>query len=77
MSWNHRVLAMEIECELYYGIYEVYYDENGKPNGYSEKPVTVAGDTIDNLKCTLKRMHQAFRKPVLYEGERFPQEVEQ
>ena len=41
MSWNHRVLAHKDGDEMYLQIHEVYYDKDGKPNGYTANGVSV------------------------------------
>ena len=37
MKWNYRVLAHKQFDEVYFYIHEVYYDEEGNPNGYIER----------------------------------------
>lgn len=75
MGWNHRVLAHESEGEVYLQIHEVYYDDDGKPNGYTQNAVIV-GSVVDihGIKWTLMKMTECLEKPILYAGERFPEE---
>lgn len=85
MGWNYRIMkhthktpahmrekAPELpEYEDYYAIHEVYYD----PIGWTKEPVDVAADNVDDLKDSLKKMLEAFDKPVLeYENEDNPPE---
>ncbi len=79
MSWNHRILAKEYKhldgtTEIYFQIHEVYYDKKGTPNGYTENPVHVGGESIQDIQWTLKHMKECMKKPILWEGERFPKE---
>jgi hypothetical protein len=46
-------------------IHEVYYDDDGKPNGYTANPVSVSGADIDDLHWMLARMQEALTKPIL------------
>ena len=82
MSWNHRVLASEEfhlngEAEIIFSIHEVYYDDKGVPNGYTANPIRISGESMEGLKWTLEKMQECLEKPVLWEGERFPQVYEQ
>lgn len=69
--WNFRVLAftekhLDGEEELYFEIHSVYYDKDGKPNGFGEPGSTVYSDCIKGIKWTLKVMKEAAKKPVLW-----------
>lgn len=76
MSWNHRILAQkQPNGDVYLQIHEVYYDENGLPNGYTKNPVSVGGEDLKAITWTLNKMLEAKKKPVLWDGELFPQEV--
>lgn len=75
MSWNYRVMACDYNDEVYFQIHEVYYDENGNPDSYIENPVTVGGDNLSDIHWTLNRMKEATKKPILWTGEKFPNEV--
>jgi|688.fasta_scaffold178623_2 hypothetical protein len=79
MSWNHRVLASEHKyvdgtTEMYFEVYEVYYDKDGKPDGYTANPITIGGDSLEGLRWTADRIKEALSKPILWEGDRFPEE---
>lgn len=65
MSWNHRVLAHESKGEVYYQVHEVYYDDNGKPNGYTANPITISGDDIESIKWQLEHISKCLEKPIL------------
>lgn len=63
MTWNHRVVKVMEYGEPLYLMCEVFYDEGGKPQGYSE-PSTVS-ESIEGLQLILTRMSQALTLPVL------------
>ncbi len=67
MSWNHRVMRHinPIHKKEMLQIHEVYYDEDGKPNGYTEDPVSVHGDDLEELGWVLDQMKVALSKPIL------------
>lgn len=69
MSWNHRVIEFvdPDDGRPWFQIHEVYYDDQGRPEAYTENPVPVYGDTIDEMRTTLERMRLALDQPVLRE----------
>lgn len=75
MSWNHRVLAYkQPNGEVYLKIHEVYYDEDNVPNAYSSNPISLQSETLQGINWTLNKMKECLKKPVLWEGDKFPQE---
>ena len=61
MSWNYRVikhLATDPENtsdEEYFGMYEVYYNEDGSIMGRTEDAIVI-GDTFEELEEVLEMM---------------------
>ena len=74
MGWNHRVLAWEHKGEVTFQIHEVYYDDSGVPNGYTKEAIAVGGEKIGDLKWQLRKMKKCLKKPILWAGEKWPQE---
>jgi len=74
MSWNHRVIASRDAKtkEFYFQIHEVYYDDDGKPKAHTAEPVSVGGNTLQDIRWTLNRMQEATKKPFLiYEDDKY------
>ena len=65
MSWNYRLLAKEYKGDVYYQIHEVYYDDNGKPNGYTANPITIGSNDIEGIKWQLEEITKCLDKPTL------------
>ena len=67
--WNHRIVkrVQKLGSEEFtsYGIYEVYYDEKGQPNGITESPVESFGENATELLASWAMMSSAFTKPIL------------
>lgn len=61
--WNHRVVKRTDRAsgETWYGIHECYYD----PVGWTEEPIAVVGESLDDLKWTLEKMMLALDSPVI------------
>ena len=73
MSWNHRILAHENNGEVYFQLHEVYYKDE-VPNSYTANPITVGSESLKGIKWTLNKMQDAVKKPILWAGEKFPNE---
>jgi hypothetical protein len=78
-GWNHRILATEYSnglghTELYFQIHEVYYDDQGLPYTHTINPIPVAAESMEELNWVLGEMQKATQKPILWAGEKFPQE---
>jgi len=68
--WNHRVVVRTFVhsdkfIEKTYGIHEVYYDKDDKPEGVTMEAIGIIGDSVDDIKETLDRMAKACTLPVL------------
>lgn len=74
MSWNHRVLAHEHNKEIYLMIHEVYYNDDLKPIGYTERAVGIGGEDLKSIRWTLKHMRKCLEKPILWAGDKWPKE---
>jgi hypothetical protein len=61
MTWEYRV--MERDGEL--AIYEVYYDDDGGVQGYTENVAFPAGDTLEALRANCQLYVAALAKPIL------------
>lgn len=77
MTWNYRVFKFTDRSETSsFEIREVYYDEEGKPTGYTDGESAPLGMTLDELRSDLGWMLQALDKPVLEESD-FPNTEEE
>lgn len=77
MNWNYRLMKREYlnpinqEKEVIYGIHEVYYDEDGNPNGWSKEPENISSETIEGIQWQIEKFQEALTKPLLdYSDER-------
>lgn len=69
MSWNYRVVRRRHEYggkDVYtFGIHEVYYNDEGKPRNLTVDPVTLCGQSREDVREDLELMLGAFSSPVL------------
>lgn len=70
MSWNHRIIRhikprTHMDDAIYYAIHEVYYDENGKVNGWTEDPIEIMEESLDDLKITIQRLEKCLNSPAI------------
>lgn len=55
-----------VDDEVIFGIHEVYYDEQGRPNMYAENPVRCfSEESVESLSREIDRFKAALQQPVL------------
>lgn len=74
-SWDYRLMAKEYRGEIYFDVHSVYY-KDGSPVACSLDPAPVGGSSIDEAMKDLTLMQECFKKPVIWYGDKFPQEYE-
>lgn len=66
VHWNYRVMRYtDGHGDETYGIYAVYYDQQGDITGYSATPSFPIGDTLEELREDFNNMLLAYGKPVI------------
>lgn len=76
-TWNYRILAFGYPEDITFSICEVYYDNNGKPDGYAPDSYTKGFESVDDIKKEILYYQEALEKPILYGGDKFPQEYKE
>lgn len=77
MSWNHRLMVQpDGSGGMWFEIHEVYYSEEGKPGSYVTTPSDISGGDIDDIMFSLNAMKDAINKPILWMGDKFPEEFD-
>lgn len=72
--WNYRVLVTGTGEKLSFDMHEVFYNDDGVPDGATENPVTIGSSDAEGVGWTLEKMKEALDKPVLHGDDRFPDE---
>jgi hypothetical protein len=65
MTWNYRVVRTTHGDAEYFAIYEVYYDDDGRPEARTEQPAHPAGETLEEFAKDLTHYQAALQQPVL------------
>lgn len=69
MHWNYRVIRHDDSNEhrtyIWFGIHEVFYDDNGVPAACTENAMAPYWEPEENGEDVLRMMNLAFNKPVL------------
>lgn len=73
-TWNYRILVHVYKEETYFMVHEVYYNKDGVPDRYSAKPVRAGGEDLEDIENNIKKFMEALKKPVLWLGDKFPDE---
>tara|TARA_B100001287_G_C22190855_1_gene303447 strand:- start:42 stop:314 length:273 start_codon:yes stop_codon:yes gene_type:complete len=64
--WNYRVIKRENPSgEVTYGIYEVHYDMEGNLRGHSENPISIIGESIEDIKFDIENLTKSLQKDIL------------
>lgn len=66
-GWDYRVVAVDRDGHMTYGIYEVHYDEDGSPATRTEAASEPYGTSLDELRRDYDHMAEAFLQPLLTE----------
>ena len=75
MRWNYRVIKHEQgEC-VFYELHKVYYDDNGLPDRFTDKAVSIVGNNLNDIEWSLKKIKKAIKKPII-SAKNFPNEIE-
>jgi hypothetical protein len=63
--WNYRLMKRKINGKLLYAMHEVYYDEHGKVNGWTETPITPYHELKRDVITELRKMMVGAKQPIL------------
>lgn len=70
MTWNYRIVRHHEPSE-WYGLHEVYYDDDGKPTSMTADPVDFVCDGDEGSEGLVRSLEMALadakRRPVLDE----------
>lgn len=71
MTWNYRVIEKTDPQtnEKLYQVHEVFYDEQGDIENWTEDSVSYSGESLSELRNDITYHHRAFQEPVLVEAE--------
>ncbi len=68
-AWDYRIIKFDASNDMVYGgeeyfeIVEVFYDDDGKPDGYGNP--AIQGTDLLELADRIKLLSAAFEKPIL------------
>lgn len=69
MPWNHRVVKEILDDgQEWFSIREVFYNDDGNIYGYTEAPVDIVGESVDELREYLQWCLNCLGKPILEDG---------
>ena len=69
MTWNHRVIKEILkDGSEWFSIREVYYNDDGSIYAYTQEPIDIAGESLDELREYLQWCLSCLEAPVLEDG---------
>ncbi len=68
--WNHRVVKQILpDGSEWHSVREVFYNDDGSIFAYTEEPVGIAGESIEELKQYAQWVLDCLDKDILVDGE--------
>jgi hypothetical protein len=65
MSWSYRIVKTNVGGVSWFGVHEVYYDDEGKPTMVSQESVSLEEETVDDLDFLIGKIKIAMKQPIL------------
>ena len=62
MMWNNRIIRHKKDDTVWHSVHEVFYSENGGINGFTEEPITILGETVEDVKSQLEMITKDIEK---------------
>jgi len=70
MSWDHRVVRQTLpDGSYWYSVREVFYNDDGTIYAYTENPVNISGESIEDLREYIQWILHCTSEPMLIDGE--------
>ncbi|MBI2009336.1 hypothetical protein HYS84_02900 [Candidatus Saccharibacteria bacterium] len=69
MHWNYRIIEHDKSKPAYFAVHEVYYDEKGNIEGWTEDPINVVGDNKTEVTMIIQHISADTKRPILKESE--------
>ena len=60
--WNNRIVKHEKDDAVWYSVHEVFYNDNGGIKFYTENPITIFGETVEEVKSQLEMIMKDIEK---------------
>ena len=51
--WNNRIVKHGQDGGIWYGLHEVFYDDNDEPEAYTLEPIAIVGDSVKDVEGQL------------------------
>jgi hypothetical protein len=80
MLWNYRVIVkdtIDLTGVIFkdFAIHEVYYEDDGSIKFITTDPITIDGESLEDLKESISMVQGALDKPII--EDQWPEEEEQ
>jgi tetrahydromethanopterin S-methyltransferase subunit H len=69
-NWNHRIVRETLkDGSFWYSVREVFYNDDGSIYAYTQNPVGISGETIEDLREYTQWILNCLDTPILIDGE--------
>ena len=62
MMWNNRIVKHKKDDAVWYSVHEVFFNSRGDIFGYTEEPITILGETVEEVKTQLEMIIKDIEK---------------
>jgi len=70
MSWNYRLVKEKTDDDGdWFGVHEVYYNKDGSIHLINDEPVSICGETPNEIMETCKKIIECLSRATLVDGE--------
>lgn len=69
MFWNYRIIKHNVKAPFYAAVHEVYYDDAGNVETWTEDAITLTGSSKTAIAEDLKYIVMDIKQPILNESE--------
>jgi len=63
--WNLRVVFHDNDTYPFYGVHEVFYNDDNSIYGYTEDPISIRGENVDEIIKYLEMVLKDIKKNVI------------
>lgn len=66
--WGYRIMKHTADEEEHFAVHEVFYSDKGDVESWTADPISISGDSKQEVIASIKQMLGDCRQPVLVES---------
>jgi hypothetical protein len=69
MTWDYRIIKHDTVKSGHFAIHEVYYDDKGNVEAWTEEPIEIIGSSKSEIVKDMEYIISDIKQPILNESE--------